>query len=53
MKATVNMMDSQGHVPAETYFKNFNNVDASRVAQVNSQFVKAQDRMLDHHVKMA
>ena len=31
MKATVNMMDSQGHVPAHAYFKNFQSVDASRV----------------------
>ncbi len=50
MKATVNQMDSQGHVPAEAYFKNFQ--DASKVAQLNSDFVRAQDRRLDHQVKM-
>ena len=48
MKATVNLMDSQGHVPAETYFKNFQTVDAPRVAQVNADFVRAHDRLLDH-----
>ena len=40
-------------MPAEAYFKNFQSVDASKIAQMNAEFVRAQDRRLDQQVKLA
>jgi hypothetical protein len=51
MKATVNQMDSQGHIPPDAYFKNFN-IDTKNIQQHNYHYLQSMDHRLDQSLKL-